>query len=180
MHDTWRARVRQAEGRHTHPPAGCRDSHCVNTTALGGECGSDRGQQVQGRTRHRLVETRGLRLAVLVTAASVSDPAGARLRLARLGGAWKPLHRLWVDGTSRGQLGEWLAQQRPFWRRVTWRPEGRTDVVLLPRRWGVERTLAWLNQSRRLRKDDERLPMSREAMLVLSMTRLMLRRLTAT
>ena len=64
--------------------------------------------------------------------------------------------------------------------RVTLRPEGTKGFVLLPRRWVVERTLAWLNQSRRLSKDDERLPKSSEAMMYLSMTRLMLRRLTAT
>ena len=64
--------------------------------------------------------------------------------------------------------------------RVTLRPAGYKGFVLLPRRWGVERTLAWLNQSRRLSKDYERLPKSSEAMIYLSMTRLMLRRLTAT
>jgi putative transposase len=59
------------------------------------------------------------------------------------------------------------------------RPEGQKGFMLLPRRWVVERTLAWLNQSRRLSKDYERLPKSSEAMIYLSMTRLMLRRLTA-
>jgi len=63
--------------------------------------------------------------------------------------------------------------------RVTLRPDEANGFVLLPRRWVVERTLAWLNQSRRLSKDYERLPQSREAMIDLSMTRLMLRRLTA-
>lgn len=63
--------------------------------------------------------------------------------------------------------------------RGTLRPEGAQGFLLLPRRWVGERTLAWLNQSRRLRKDYDRLPQSSEAMIYLSMTRLMLRRLTA-
>ena len=125
------------------------------------------------------MDTLGLLLAIVVTAASVSDPAGARLLFARLGGACKKLRLLWVDGTYRGQLGEWVSQHMRFVLRVTLRPEGAKGFVLLPRRWVVERTLAWLNQSRRLSKDYERLPQSSEAMIYLSRTRLMLRRLTA-
>ena len=118
-------------------------------------------------------------MAVLVTAAAVSEPAGARLLCARLGGAGKKLRLLWVEGTDRGQWVDWVAQHRRFVLRVTLRPEGAKGFVLLPRRWVVERTLAWLNQSRRLSKDYERLPKSSEAMIYLSMTRLMVRRLAA-
>ena len=75
---------------------------------------------------------------------------------------------------------EWVAQHMRFVLRVTLRPEGTKGFVLLPRRGVVERTLAWLYQSRRLSKDYERLPKSSEAMMSLSMTRLMVRRLTAT
>ena len=119
-------------------------------------------------------------MAVSVTAASVSDPAGARLLCARLGGACKKLRVLWVDGAYWGPLVEWVSQPRRCALRVTWRPAGAKGGGLLPRRWVVERTLAWRNQSRRWRKDYERLPQSSEAMMSLSMTRLMLHRLTAT
>jgi putative transposase len=179
LHDTLRAQVRQQAGRHQHPTAGCLDSHSVKPTALGGERGYDNGKNVKGRQRHLLVDTLGLLMAVMVTAASVSDPAGARLLFARLGGACKKRRLLWVDGIYRGQLVEWVAQPMRFVLRITLRPAGAKGFVLLPRRWVVERTRAWLNQSRRLRKDYERLPKSSEAMIYLSMTRLMLRRLAA-
>jgi putative transposase len=180
LHDTLCARVRQPAGRHTHPTAGWLDSQSVKITALGGERGYDKGKNVQGRKRHMLVDTLGLLLAVLITAAAVSDPAGARLLWARLGGACKKRRLLWGDGTYRGQLVEWVARHMHFVLRPVLRPEGCKGFMRLPRRWVVERTWAWLNQSRRLSKDYERLPKSSEAMISLSMTRLMLRRLTAT
>ena len=180
IHDTLRAQVRQQEGRHKHPTAGCLDSQSVKTTELGGERGYDKGKNVKGRKRHVLVDTLGLLLVVIVTAASVSDSQGARLLFARLSGACKKLRLIWVDGGYRGKLIDWVTQHMRFLLRVTLRPDGAKGFILLPRRWVVERTLAWLCQSRRLSKDYERLPKSSEAMIYLSMTRLMLRRLTAT
>lgn len=129
LHDTLRAQVRQQAGRHKHPTAGCLDSPSVKTTELGGERGDDSGKKVKGRKRHLLVDTLGLVLAVRVTAASVSAPAGARLLLARLTGACKKLRLIWVDGTYRGHLGEWVACHRRFVRRVTLRPEGCTTII---------------------------------------------------
>ena len=179
LHDTLRAQVRPQAGRHKPPTAGCLDSLSVKTTARGGERGDESGKKVQGRQRPLLVETLGLLMAVIITAASGSDPAGARCLLARLGGAGKKLRLIWVDGGSRGHLVEWVAQHMRFLLRVPLRPDGCKGFVLLPRRWVVERTWAWLHQSRRLSKDYERLPKRSEAMIYLSMTRLMLRRLAA-
>ena len=112
-----------------------------------------------------------------MTAASVSDPAGARMLLARLGGASKKLRKIWVDGTYRGTLVDWVADHCQFLLRPVLRNDDVKGFRVLPRRWVVERTFAWLTQCRRLGKEYERLPVSSEAMIYIAMTRLMLRRL---
>ena len=106
--DTSRARVRQQAGRHKHPTAGCLDSQSVKTTEIEGVQGDDADKQVKGRKRHLLVDTLGLVLGVVVTAASCSAPAGARLLWRRLGGACKKRRVIWVDGAYRGQLLAWV------------------------------------------------------------------------
>ena len=103
----------------------------------------------------------GLLLVVIVTAASVSNPAGARLVFKSLGGACKKLRLIWVDGTYRGQLLEWVVERFRFILRPVLRSDNQKGFVVLSRRWVVERTFAWLNLYRRLSKDYEVLPTSR-------------------
>jgi putative transposase len=153
------------------------DSQSVKTTQVPGLRGYDKGKNINGRKRHLLVDTLGLLLAVVVTSAALSDAAGARLLLARLGGACKKLRRLWVDGTYRGKLVEWVLEHCWFVLQPVLRSDEQKGFVVLPRRWVVERTFAWLTQCRRLSKDYEVLPASSEAIIYLAMTRLMIRRL---
>lgn len=177
IHDTVRAQVRQKAGKHKHPTAGCLDSQSVKTTAIGGEHGFDSGKKVNGRKRHLLVDTLGLLLVVVVTAASVQDRDGAKLVFQRLTGSCKKLRKVWVDGGYRGQLLDWVLAHCRFCLTVILRSDDQKDFKLLPRRWVVERTFAWLTHYRRLSKDYERLPASSEAMIQIAMIRLMLRRL---
>lgn len=179
IHDTLRARVRRRRGRHKHPTAGCLDSQTVKVgTTPNGVRGFDGGKRTVGRKRHILVDTQGLLLAVLVTTASVQDRDGARVLLGRLVGSCKKLRRIWVDGGYRGALLDWVAQRFRFRLQPVLRPDEQVGFAVLPRRWVVERTCAWLGLQRRLAKDYERLPASSEAFVYIAMTRIMLRRLT--
>ena len=178
IHDTLRAAVRRKAGRHKHPTAGCLDSQSVKTTAIAGPRGYDAGKKVRGRKRHIVVDTMGLLLAVIVTAASVQDRDGAKLLLRRLGGACKNLRRIWVDGGYRGQLLVWVAAHCRYRLTVVLRTDDQKGFVVVPRRWVVERTFAWLNHNRRLSKDYEGCTTTSESMIYLAMIRLMLRRLS--
>ena len=181
VHDALRAQARRAAGRHKHPTAGCLDSQSARTTEVAAPetRGNDANKRVKGRKRHLLVDTTGLLLAVAVTPANVQDKAGALVALGRLGGGGKKLRRVWADGayrTERGHLASWVKRHRISLTAVE-RPAGQCGFALLPRRWVVERTFAWLLQSRRLSKDYERLSETSEALVYVAMTRLMLRRL---
>ena len=125
------------------------------------------------------MDTLGCVLAVVVTAAGVSDPAGARLLLSGWGGYCKKLRRIWVDGTYRGTLLDWAATRLQAVLQPVLRSDDIKGFVVLPKRWIVERTFAWLGESRRLSKDYERLPVSSQAMIHIAMIRIMLRRLAA-
>lgn len=177
IHDTLRSRIREQAGRHKHATAGSLDSQSIKRSANAGIHGYDAGKKIDGRKRHLLVDTMGLLIAVIVTAASVSDPEGARLLLSTLGGTAKKLRLVWVDGAYRGSLLTWVADRFRFRLAPILRPFGAKGFVLLPKRWAVERTFAWLIMHRRLARDFETLPESSEAFIHIAMIRLMLRRL---
>jgi putative transposase len=180
MLDTLREAVRQQAGHDPAPSAGSIDSQTVKGTEVGGERGYDGNKKVNGRKRHIIVDTLGLLLAVLVTAAAADDGTAAPQVLAKLAAHTHPrLELLWADHKYANRtLDRWLAEQQVGYRiEVVERPVGAQGFVLLHRRWVVERTFAWLGRYRRNSKDYERLTASSEATMKVSMIHLMLRRL---
>ena len=171
---------RRRQGRQPEPSAGSVDSQSIKTATQATEVGFDGGKQVKGRKRQLLVDTLGLLIAVVVTAANTDDRVGFMMLLTRyfVGGV-KRLRNLWVDG---GYQAEWLAQWVKDWKRthkidleVTGH-EGK-GLQVVPWRWAVERTFAGLLNDRRHSRDYERLTTNSEAMIQLSMLRLLLNRL---
>ena len=130
-----------------------------------------------GRKRHLVVDTLGLLLAVVVHAANVQDRDGAKLVLRKLAGRFPRLWLLWADGGYAGALLVWALVAAGLVVQVVAKPAGATTFAVLPKRWIVERTFAWLGRCRRLSKDYEALPATSEAWIQIAMIHLMLKRL---
>lgn len=182
INDQLRQWVRVVEGHHPTPSAAVLDSQSVKTGLPGAEQISfDGGKLVKGRKRHFLVDTLGLLLMVVVTAAGISDQQGARQVFECLGekqSFFPRLVRIWADSSYRGlQFMHWVMDSFRWILEVVTRPEEAKGFVLIPRRWVVERSFGWLLWSRRLSKDYERLPQMSEAFIYVSMIRIMLKRL---
>jgi putative transposase len=189
-----RERARQALAREPTPSAAIIDSQSVKTTEQGGPHGYDGGKKVNGRKRHILVDTLGLLLKVVVHPASIQDRDGAKLVLAGLKERFPRLRHLWTDQAYTGPILEWIKEQLGWTVEVVERSPRRGFLVTpggefqrvtlpavfepLPRRWVVERSLAWTSRYRRMSKDYERLPSTSEAFVYLTGIRLLLGRLT--
>lgn len=193
---TWlRERVRLRVGREPTPSAAIIDSQSVRTTEQGGPHGYDGGKKINGRKRHLLVDTLGLLLNVVVHPANLQDREGAKLVLVGLQRRFPRLRHLWTDQGYTGKLLDWIKQELGWSVEVVERSPRRGFLVTpdhqfqrvvlppqfesLPRRWVVERSLAWIGRNRRMSKDYEALPASSETLVYLTMIRLMLKRLVS-
>lgn len=177
INDILRMAVRESEGREDSPSAAIIDSQSVKTTEQGGDRGYDAGKKTNGRKRHIIVDTIGLLMSVLVHSADIQDRDGAKLVLARIKDRFPRLQLIWADGGYAGQLVEFVKTQFKWVLEIVKRSDDVAGFQVLPRRWVVERTLAWLSRNRPLSKDYERLPQTSEAFCYLAMSHLMLKRL---
>jgi transposase len=180
FHDRLRGQVRERLGRETEPTAGVIDSQSVKADAVVGadSRGFDGGKLISGRKRHVVVDTLGLLLGVMVTAADVGDRAAAQVLLARVAGAHDRLALIWADGGYTGSLVEHCLATLALVLAIVKRSDDMRGFVVMPKRWIVERLFAHLMRSRRLARDFERRTTSAEAMVYWSMIGLMTRRLT--
>lgn len=176
--------VRQTAGREATPSLACVDSQSVKGTECGGDHGIDGHKKINGVKRHILVDTMGLLLAVVVTAASVTDAKAAREVFQRATAEGLPrLAKVLGDHVYGNEgLPEWTADNTTFRLEITVKdptPQepGKKKFKVIKWRWVVERTFAWLGRYRRNSRDYEKLSQTSESMIMISGIQLMLRRL---
>ncbi|MFD6293809.1 IS5 family transposase [Streptomyces sp. NPDC060235] len=157
FHDRLRDRVRMAAGRDPEPTAGIIDAQSVKaaSSVAAASRGFDGGKNVNGRKRHIVVDTLGLLLTVLVTAASVTDREAGRTLLTRLNQRHWRITQVWADGGYTGRLVDFARDILNIALTVVKRTSNTVGFTVLPRRWLVERNFAWLMHSRRLARDYE-------------------------
>ena len=176
IHDALCRLVRKIKGKKPTPSAGIIDSQSADTTEVGGpERGYDAAKNVKGRKRHIMVDTLGLIMAIVIHAANIQDYDGAKLVFQALGERFKRLLVVFAD-SAYGKMGlpDWVKQTLGLILQTVLRPVGVKGFVILPKRWIVERTFAWIGKYRRHSKDYERNPESSKAMIHIAMTNRML------
>jgi putative transposase len=178
-----REEVRRKEGRQPQASAMILDSQSAKSAEGGEKRGYDGGKKVSGRKRNLVVDTLGLVVLAKVTPANVQDVHAGQQVLSDL--AQKPellgrLKKIFADGGYRGELVEWVHEDLHAMLEIVLKIADQQGFQVLPKRWVIERTFAWITRNRRLARDYERLVATSEALIYVAMIRLGLRRLACT
>ena len=170
--------ARELTGKQPSPTAGVIDSQSVKTTESGGIRGFDAGKKINGRKRHIVVDTLGLMVGLVIHSAGIQDRDGAPDVLKTILKRWPWLRHIFADGGYAGpKLKGRLEKVGKFTLEIVKRSDLAEGFELLPRRWVVERTFAWLGRCRRLAKDFEKTIASSEAWVYIANIRFLTRRI---